>query len=60
MSETQDYFENAAYEKNQVLSMQGKWQSLQTMGAYDYIKDKVTKSYLMQIQNVQVRSKMVK
>ena len=43
-------------EEDQLQSLEGKRQYLQTMGVDDCLKDKVTKCYLLQIQDVQVRS----
>ena len=44
-------------EEDQSQNLEGKRQYLQTVGTDDCLKDKVTKCYLLQIQDVQVRSK---
>ena len=49
---TQEAKENKIVEEDQLQSLQGKWQYLQTMGVDDCVKDKVTKCYLLQIQDV--------
>ena len=54
---TQEDEENETVEEDQSRSLESKKQYLQTVGADDCLKDKVTKCYLLQIQDIQVRSK---
>ena len=54
---TQEDGENETVEEDQSRSLDSKRQYLQTVGADDCLKDKVKKFYLLQIQDVQVRSK---
>ena len=54
---TQETEENDSVEEDQSHNLEGKRQYLQMVGADDCLKEKVTKCYLLQIQDVQVRSK---
>ena len=54
---TQEIKENETVEEDQSQSLEGKRQYLQTVGVDDCLKDKVSQCYLLQIQDVQVRSK---
>ena len=54
---TQETKKIETVEEDQSQSLQSKQKYLQTMGVDDCVKDKVTKCCLLQIQDVQVRSK---
>ena len=54
---TQETEENKTVEEDQSWSVEGQKQHLQMVGANDCLKDKVTKCYLLQIQDIQVKSK---
>ena len=57
VSKTQDNVEDVVDEEDQLLSLQSKQQYLEIMGVDDCVKDKVTRCYLVHIQDVQVISK---